>query len=189
MEVLLVSSLIAVLAIAVFRSFGNGLKLWGKAERLNREAEVAIFLDKMSEDLRSTVITSGLFFKGTGMQVSFPAIVLTPADVKSARKEEGLIDQIGEVQYRFDGEQHVILRRQSNYSQALKGKWVQEEAAVVRDVDELNFHYEIVSNQGIRLLKSEIREGVPAGIMVEVRFSDDNGPHQLKRFLPVFISG
>lgn len=186
-EVLLVSSLIAILAIAIFRSFGNGLKLWGKAERLNREAEVAIFLDKMAEDLRSTIVTSVISFKGTGMEISFPAIVLTKADIKSSRAAEQLIDQIGAVQYRFDPGQHTVLRRQANYSQAVKNTWGQE-TPVVMGIDDLILHYEVLSNKSF-LMKSELKEGLPDGVMVEIHFTDDNGPHELKRFLPIPVAG
>ena len=187
-EVLVVSSLIAISSIAIFRSFGNGLKLWARAERLNREAEVAIFLDKMSEDLRSTVIVSGLGFKGSTMQVSFPAIILTKADLKSSRASEGLVDQIGAVQYRFDSASHTIFRRQVNYAQAIKARWAQEEFSVASGVTDLKLQYEATSDKG-KMLKSEINEGIPSGVMVEVDFSDDSGEHHLKRYLPIVVGG
>ncbi len=187
-EVLLVSSLLAIVGIVIFRSFNNGLKLWAKAQRLNRETEVAIFLDKIAEDLRSTIVISGLDYKGTNSQVSFPAIVLTKADTKSSRASEGIIDQIGAVQYRFDPSQHVIFRRQANYSQALRAKWIQEEMSLAVGIDDLSFHYEVSLDKGFTF-KSEIKEGFPSGIMVEVRFTDDSGEHQLKRYLPILAGG
>lgn len=183
-EVLLVSSLIAIVSLAVFRSFSNGLKLWNRAERLNREAEVAIFLDKMAEDLRSTQLISGISFKGTATKVSFPAIVLTQADPRSTRAKEEIIDQIGAVQYRFDAGTHTIFRRQANYSQSLKGNWPEQEEPIVSGVEDLILHYEVASDKGF-LLKSEIDAVVPMGIMVEVHFNDDSGSHQLKRFLSI----
>jgi hypothetical protein len=187
-EVLLVSSLLAISGVAILRSFGNGLKLWDKAQRLNREAEVEIFFDKVAEDLRSAVPISGLAFKGMGSQISFPAVVITQADTKSSRAEEGLIDQIGAVQYRFDAAQHAIFRRQANYSQAMKGQWAQEERSIVAGIDALDIEYEVASDKGFSF-KSALDEGVPSGLTVEVHFTDDNGEHQLKRYLPIRLRG
>ena len=186
-EVLLVSSLVAILGLATFHSFGNGLKLWGRAERLNREAEVAIFLDKMAEDLRSTVMASNIAFKGSFTQISFPAIVLTSSDMKSSRAGEGLVDEIGAVQYHFDFDKHIISRRQADYGQALKGRWPKEEAVVATGIDDIRFNYEIASPKGF-LLKSEV-EGIPLGVIVEIHFSDDSGQHQLKRYLSIPVGG
>lgn len=185
-EVLLVSTLIAVLGLAVFQSFANGLKLWSRAQRLNREADVAIFLDKMGVDLRSSVSITGIGFKGTSEKVSFPAIVLTNADPNSSRAPEGLIDQIGAVQYRYEPGDHIIYRRQANYSQALKGNWSLDESAIVSGIDALDFHYEISSDKGF-LLKPDVNDGVPSGVMVDVHFSDDTGEHELKRYLSIPI--
>ena len=147
-EVLLVSSLIAVLSLAVFRSFGNGLKLWARADHLNRDAEVGIFLDKMAEDLRSTVAISNIPFKGISTEIAFPAVVMTQADVKSARSSEGFIDQIGAVRYRFDPSTHTIFRSQANYAQALKEQWLQEQVAIVMGINDLAIHYESISAKG-----------------------------------------
>ncbi len=183
-EILLVSVLISVVGLAIFRCFINGLKLWSKAQRLNNEAEVVIFLDKIAEDLRSVVVLSGLSFKGNATQISFPAVVMTKADSKSSRASEGLINQIGSVKYRYDFDKHTIYRQQANYPQAIKDRWKQDELPVVSGVDELVFHYEIVSENRL-LLKSDISEKTPAGIMVEIRFSDQEGQHEIKRYIPI----
>jgi len=185
-EVLLVSSLIAVVGIAVFHSFGNGLKLWAKATRLNRQAEVAICFDKMGEDLRSFAGVSGINFKGTSSQISFAAVVMTRADSKSSRAFEGLINQIGAVRYRFDPAEHTILRRQVNYAQAIKDSWSSQELPVAEGITEMDFHYQVASDKGF-LLKEAIDGMIPSGVMVEIHFSDDSGEHQLKRYLPIPI--
>jgi prepilin-type N-terminal cleavage/methylation domain-containing protein len=185
-EILLVTSLIGIVSIAVFRSFNNGIKLWAKAQRINREAEAAIFLDKMAEDLRSAVTISSIAFKGTGHSFSFPAVVLTPADVKSYRAVEEVIDQIGAVQYRYDPEAHKIFRRQVNYSQAVKGIWPSLEIAMVSGIEELDFDYVVPTAEGY-VTKSEINSIFPSGVYVKVHYKDDTGIHELKRFLPMVV--
>ncbi len=187
-EILLVSVLISVIGITIFRCFANGLKLWSKAQRLNNEVQVAIFLDKIADDLRSTVNISGIEFKGTATEVSFPCIIRTTADHKSSRASEEFINQIGRVQYIYDYSQHAILRKQANYSQALKGKWQINDVPIVSGIDSLEFHYDVSTQKGFQF-KNETREGLPLGLMIEVRFSDDNGQHQFKRYVLIPIGG
>jgi type II secretory pathway pseudopilin PulG len=185
-EILLVASLIAIVSIAVFRSFNNGIKLWAKAQTINREAEATLFLDKMAEDLRSVVTISSIAFKGTGHMVSFPAVVITKADVKSVRASEEIVEQIGAVQYRYDPEQHKIFRRQANYGQAVKDVWLQPEMIMINGIEELDFDYVIGKGKGFDT-KSELSGAIPSGVHVKVRFTDDTGIHELKRFLPIFV--
>lgn len=183
-EMLLVCVLVSVIGLAVFRCFANGLRLWEKAQHLNNEAQAAIFLEKLADDLRSTVVLSGFNFKGTTSQLSFPAVVLTKADPKSSRVHEELINQIGAVSYRFDYEQHAIFRKQANYAQALKDKWQDAEVPVVTGIEQLEFHYDVSSDKGF-LLKSQISEGIPSGVIVEVKFMDAGGQHQLRKYLAI----
>ena len=186
-EVLLAASLMALVGLAVFRSFANGLKLWARADQLTREAEVAIFFDKMAEDLRSVPHISGIDFKGTSGKVAFPAIVLTKADSHSSRFPEGLIDQIGAVEYRFDAQTHTVFRRQANYSYALKKKWEQEKA-VVTGIDGVDFYYEIPTLKAL-VMKSEINGVAPLGVLLKIHFTDHNGQHQFQRYLSIPVSG
>ncbi|MBI3602313.1 MAG: type II secretion system protein [Candidatus Omnitrophica bacterium] len=186
-EVLLAAALVAMVGMAIFQAFANGLKLWTKAQRLNREAEVAIFLDRMEQDLRSTPLISGISFKGIATQISFPAVVMTRADRKSSMASEVFIDQIGAVQYRFDALEHTIFRRQTNYAQALKGQWGQE-LPVVGGIDEFNFYYEVASDKGF-LMKPQSDEVIPSGVMVKMHFSDDSGEHHLRRYFRIPVGG
>jgi len=57
-EVLLVSAMFAVISLAVFNAFSNGFKLWARGQHVMVEGYTAIFLDKISEDLRQTVLMS-----------------------------------------------------------------------------------------------------------------------------------
>jgi hypothetical protein len=180
-EILLVSSLVAVLGIAVYRSFSNGLKLWAKVQRINRGAETTIFLERFAEDLRVSVGISNILFKGTPTKISFPAIVMTSADPKSSRSPESIIDQIGMIQYCFDHEQHAIFRQQANYGQALKDKWA-EQTLVASGINDISLKYETNGENGFAV-KSEINGIIPSGVIVDIHFSDDSGEHQFKRYL------
>ncbi len=85
---LLVSAMFAVISLAVFNAFSNGFKLWARGQHVMVEGNMAIFLDRIAEDLRQTVIISGIPFKGTAHKFSFPAIILAPTDSNGSRAKE-----------------------------------------------------------------------------------------------------
>ena len=131
MEMLLVTALVSIIGLAIFQAFSNGLKLWARGQQMSHDGETAIVLDKIGEDLRSTVSVSGIAFKGEVTRFSFPAIVMTPADKNGSRAQEDLIDQIGAIEYRFEQADGKIYRRQANYAQALKHQWGKEQEVIV----------------------------------------------------------
>src|ERR1700690_2646936 len=93
-EILLVSAMFAVISLAVFNAFANGFKLWARGQHVMVEGDMAIFLEKIGEDLRQTVIISGIPFKGSSAQLSFPAIILGPTDTHGSRANEEIADQL-----------------------------------------------------------------------------------------------
>src|ERR1035438_10484397 len=73
-EILLVSCMFAAISLAVFNAFSNGFKLWARGQHVMVEGNMAIFLDRFAQDLRQTVLITGIPFKGDSTQISFPAI-------------------------------------------------------------------------------------------------------------------
>ena len=187
MEMLLVTVLVSVIGLAVFNALNNGLKLWARGISLSHEGEAGIWLDKIGEDLRSVVPVSGITFKGTGMHCSFPAIVVTPADKNGSRAQEGIVDQIGAVQYRFDPADGKMVRRQANYGQALKKQWGPDQE-IASGLEEVTFHYYFSGDKGF-LTKMEVDGRIPAGIFIEVIMRGDYPQRRLKRFYAVPVGG
>lgn len=181
MEVLLVTSLLAMTGAVIFQVFNNGFKLWQYADRLNRQQSTAIALDKIGEDLRSTLPVSGIKFYGTAMQFVFPSLVWTAADRNSSRAGEGTIDQIGAVQYRFEPAEGKLYRRQANYSQALKKQWSPDQE-VAGGIEELAFSYYAGEKA---LSRVSLIENIPAGVMVQLRMKSAPPDHWLKHYYVV----
>ena len=188
MEVLLTAILVSLVGLAVFQAFNNGVKLWARSKGLDHDLGMAMFLERLGDDLRSTTPITGIPFKGIGSKVSFPAIVWTPADRNGSRAHEGLVDQIGVVQYYYDYAEKKIFRRQANYGQALKKQWGEPQEAA-SDVEEFTVHYYFTGSRGM-LLKSIADEAVPAGVMVDLVYKDGTGgERRLRRFFPVPVGG
>jgi prepilin-type N-terminal cleavage/methylation domain-containing protein len=186
-EVLLVSCMFAVISLAVFNAFSNGFKLWARGQHVMVEGDMAIFLDRIGEDLRSVVTITGIPFKGDSMQLSFPAIILAPTDENGSRAPEGTGDQIGAVRYFFEPAEKKIYRSQATYGQALKLQWSQpvEVASLIEDV---SMRYYFKADRGLDV-KSQTDEGIPLGVSIDVQFMIDGQIRHMRRFLLIPVGG
>ncbi len=165
-EILLVCSIFATLSIAIFTCLSNGITLWHRANQLVTEEDVGLFFDRFSSDLRNTFNYSKFVFTGDEFKTDFPTVVWTSADHVSVRAGEGVVDQLGRVQYVYDTGRGVVLRRQANYSQALQDAWGGEEI-VLPMVKGVSFHYFYSSSRDPRMVV-EPGDGIPAGVEIDI---------------------
>lgn len=186
-EVLLVSAMFAVISLAVFNAFSNGFKLWARGQHVMAEGNTAIFLDRISEDVRQTVKITGIPFKGSSEELSFPAIILAPMDTYGSRAREGIGDQIGAIRYVFDPAEKKIFRYQATYGQALKSQW-SDPVEVANLIEDISFHYYFTADRGLTV-KTQTDEGLPMGVMIEVQFLVEGQMVHMRRFMIVPVGG
>ncbi len=187
MEMLLVTTLIAVISVAVFQAFNNGLKLWARGVRLDNQGNTSIMLDKMGEDLRRAVLVTAIPFNGLSMRFSFPAVISAQADKNGSRAGEGLIEQLGAVEYRYEPAEGKIFRRQALYGQALKGQWGGD-MEVASGLENVLFQYYFPGKKGFAL--SAQADGVlPEGVSIAIRFKGEPTDHELKRSFAIMVGG
>ncbi len=182
-EILLTVSLMSISAVAIYRVFSGGIKLWSYAQRSGIEEDVSIFFDKFSEDLRHAFYYKGIAFKGTESRLTIPTFVTTQADEYSLNAQEGWVTQIGAVNYSYDFETHTIHRTQANYSQALAGRFVQDKV-LVSSVNGLRFKYYLPGAQGIEPY-AKMDEVIPPIVFVEIRYSDGRSEHVVGRMISI----
>ena len=180
-EILLVSAMFAVISLAVFNAFSNGFKLWARGQHVMVEGNTAIFLDRFAEDLRQTVLISNIPFKGSGTEISFPAIILAPTDSNGSRAKEEFGDQMGAVRYVFDPDQKKIFRYQATYGQALRSEW-SEPFEVADLIEDVSMHYYFTADKGLTV-KVQTDEGLPMGVMIDVQFLVEGQMNHMQRFL------
>ena len=186
-EILLVSCMFAVISLAVFNAFSNGFKLWARGQHVMVEGDMAMFLDRIAEDLRGTVLISGIPFKGDSTQLSFPAIILAPTDSNGSRSGEGAGTQIGAVRYTFDPSEKKIYRAQATYGQALKAQW-SSPIAVASLIEDISMQYYFKADRGLEL-KGQSEEGIPLGVMIDVQFLVDDQVVHMRRFMIIPVGG
>jgi prepilin-type N-terminal cleavage/methylation domain-containing protein len=186
-EILLVSAMFALISLAVFNAFSNGFKLWARGQHVMVEGDIAIFLDRIAEDLRQTAVISGIGFKGIGDELSFPAVIWGPTDASGWRAKEEFGGQLGAIRYIYDPSQKSVFRYQATYGQALKEQWSQPLEAA-REIETIDFRYYFKTDRGLDI-KSQTDEGIPMGLMVDVQYLVEGQIFHMRRFLVIPVGG
>lgn len=182
-EMLLVVSLLSMIGLTIYQSIAGGIKIWEKSQRFIIDEDVAIFLDKISQDLRNSLNYSLISFKGRETKIIFATIVLTAAD-KHATVTEGYIHQIGQVEYSFDKIQSSLLRRQANYSQATDEEFGPQRV-MVSPLHSVRFSYYYGTNGGTEI-KRKAEGAMPSAVKVEIEFLEETGKmREVVRLIPV----
>lgn len=165
-EILLVAALFAMLGLAAFTCLSNGLKLSQRAGLLSSEEDVAMLLDRFCWDMKNAFSFSLISFKGEEMKIKLPTLVWTATDRRGIRAKDEFETQMGAVEYAFDIDKKAILRRQANYSQALREEWGDPQM-VVAGVESIRFRYFYEGQKEGRLT---IDGGdLPSAIEIELR--------------------
>ncbi|MBU0468379.1 MAG: prepilin-type N-terminal cleavage/methylation domain-containing protein [Candidatus Omnitrophica bacterium] len=186
-EILIVTSLIAIISVAIYSCLSSGIRVWQEANRLVVEEDIAIFFDKISKDLRNVYSYSRIKPHGDVFKFSFPTIVYTKADKGSGHPENAYIDQLGKVEYYFDPISDNIYRRQANYSQAISEKY-SKESKIVGSVERIKFTYFVLTPEG-EIAKNEILDYIPSAVEVLVVFKDSRGERSMRKFIDIPIGG
>lgn len=186
-EILLVSAMFAVISLAVFNAFSNGFKLWARGQHVMIEGDMAIFLDRIAEDVRQTVLITGIPFKGNSTEISFPAIILAPTDIYGSRSKETIGDQIGAIRYVFVPFEKKIFRYQATYGEALKSEW-SDPIEVASLIEDISMRYYFTADRGVDI-KSQAEQGIPMGIMIDIQYLVEGQTYHMRRFLIVPVGG
>jgi len=186
MEILLVSALIATISIAIFAALNNGIKLWGRGIAVDKKGDVFIGLEKISQDIRGVIPYSLINFQGSEEKISFATIVFTPADANSSRAEEGLVDSIGAVEYRYEPADGKIFRRQADYGQALKKQWGKEQE-IASGISDVHFDY-FVDGERRTEGRAHVDSQIPTGVLLTLRLGPQ-GQQTMQRYFEIPVGG
>ncbi len=187
MEMILSTAMISLIGVALMQAFYNGTRVWSRVSQVDGSVDTTIFLEKIEKDARTAIAFKGISFKGSSHRVQIPTIIWTQADAASQRRNEGRIDQIGAVQYSYDAAENAIVRRQANYSQALKEQW-SEGVVVLKGIKDVQWRYYAATDKGFDM-RTQWDEGVPAALFIEIHFEDKGGERIVRRIMPIYVGG
>ncbi|MBN1872381.1 MAG: prepilin-type N-terminal cleavage/methylation domain-containing protein [Candidatus Omnitrophica bacterium] len=106
-ELLLVSALLAVIALSAYSVFSSGIKIWMGVTRLTPYEDINIFFDKLSTDIRNAFMYNGIGFLGERDKFEFATLVT------SSRME---MRTVGKVIYSYDSMGERLTREERDYS-------------------------------------------------------------------------
>ena len=178
---LLVTSLMAMIGLAVYHSLINGIKIWDVSNRYTVEEDIAIFFEKISQDLRNAFPYSKIDFRGDHQSIAFPRMVHVLSNSQGTSSGGRYLDQIGKVEYYFDVTQKKILKKQADYGQALTGEFAQPQE-MTGPVERLNIDYIYLTDKE-EIHSEQVLETFPSSVQVEVTFSDNMGSHLMKKII------
>lgn len=174
-ELLLVTALLSATSLAVYHAIADGIRVWQYSRRFSAEEDVAVFLEKLAEDLQNTYAYSLIKFDGKPDKIIIPTMIRAAADTgrKKDRNTGDLTEQMGAVQYFLQSGKKTIFRRQAVYGQALKEKF-SEARALAAPVARLQFSY-IFYKDGEMKVDRTVKGSIPVSVLVDVEFVEVTG--------------
>ena len=174
-EMLLVVSILSTMGLALFHALSSGLSIWERSRRFVVEEDIAIFFDKIGQDLRNSFPYSKMPFVGKGTLLRFPT------RIKFSRAQDPEVqERMGEVEYSFDPIKKSLTRGQLSYGQALRGDAGKERLLLT--LVEVHFVYYFLEGDKA-VLKKEIDAAMPRAVAIEVEFLDGRQKRILRKLV------
>jgi prepilin-type N-terminal cleavage/methylation domain len=135
LELILVISILAVTAMAIYAVFNSGIKIWRVAGRQIPEEELGIFFEKFTSDLRNAFRSESIIFIGKKDEIRFAALVDSPRlQARSA----------GKVIYSYDYQAGAVEREafDASHIYEVEGGRVQRSIGNIRNFNLLYYFYD-----------------------------------------------
>lgn len=189
-EIMLAVTILSVIALAIYSTFSQGIKLWQRLTQRTPASELNMVFEKMSSDLRNSFGFSGINFVGAKDNISFAALTL------AAMGEQTKALSIGEVSYFFDAQTESLDRRQRNYSQLYQNKPTSLRQ-MVSNVKSLSFQYYYYdSKQETYIWKDnwQVEEGekerrIPLAVRIRLKFDENTKEEKVTRTITIPAGG
>ncbi|MBL7085414.1 MAG: prepilin-type N-terminal cleavage/methylation domain-containing protein [Candidatus Omnitrophica bacterium] len=170
LELLITTSLIALMGLAIYSTFARGVMVWDRGGKTNIvEREVKFTLQSLAKELRSSFKFSGIEFKGTKNEISFPTYVNT-AGIAEAPKWE-----VGRVSYFFDSEKNTFSRWQKNYIDLFQPEKPEAEKVIpqIKDLDIRYYYFDAIGKAYKWKDSWSGKQDFPLGVRIELTTLSD----------------
>ena len=153
------------------------------------DEDVAIFLDRLSRDLRNALPYSQLTFSGQPERIAFPSLVRAPMDAAISAGRVDYVTQIGMLEYSYDPITRRVLLRQANYGQALKEAY-SVPRVLLTAIAGMTLTYWYAGPDGRLAPQPEGEDALPAGVTVELGFDEPGGGiRTMRRLIHIPVAG
>lgn len=182
-ELVIVSSVLAIVMLAIYSSFISGMRLWERSKNLSQHERKAIIgLEKFSSQLRQAIDFPSIGFNGTKNILSFPLIL--------KEKEEGrTAEEIVKVTFEFDPGNKSLKKSIERYKDILsegEGKKVKTEVFLVGIEDVVFAYYYFDVSRPVPWTEewaAEAEKPIPMAVKITIKTRD--GSKTATIFIPV----
>ena len=192
-EVLITTSLIALVSLVIYGLFDSGIRVMKKISRPVSEERIHFFLEKFSHDVQNLFSYTGVPFRGEINSASFATLIQTEAQLGDDRG-------IGRVTYVYDPKNQTIYRKQLNISELYEIKEDEEgndldgATEILNQVTSCRFQFYRLdlSNQSYLWEDSwdqlEQNKGLPVAVKLDFRFMDEGEEYHVSRTITIPVT-
>ncbi len=188
-EVMLVTSMIFFVAAAIYGAVSGGMNIWKKADNLSRYEDVWVFFEKIRQDLRNTLLFSGIPFEGDSTYVVFSSVTNRPFRKSLAKDQPALaLGQITWVKYEFDSRKNIIFKQEKDFFEYSGNKETVRQA-VLSGVSSCKFEYYFYSRINKLTERQILEKGiVPDIIRVIVNIETEGRKESFSEFMEIPVT-
>lgn len=181
-EMLIVTAIISVVALAIYATLNNGIKIWQRLNSQLPEEDLNIFFDKFSLDLRNSFKFSGINFSGTIDTLEFPTLV------NSLRLQKRTV---GKLIYVYEPQNRILNRYQVDFAGVYSGESNASCQQSLRNIRVLKFQYYLCDEQKKEYFWQDewSNEGLPLAVRVELEFDDGKEIKKFTRTISIPTAG
>ncbi len=190
-ELLIATSIIGMIALAVLSAFGTGFYAFGRVESFaGAQADILLALDRWERDVQNSFSSAAVEFKGDSQSISFPSL-MTVWD-----EEEKETVSLGQVSYSFDEQERTFTMVTTDYAPPSSDDGQDPPVEVLAYVEDIHFSYYFYKKEiqgeeekvayGWQSSWTQEDEGIPRGVKVELTFLKEGQEVSLARtvFIP-----
>lgn len=192
-ELLIATSLVGMIALAVLSAFGTGFYAFGRVQSFaGAQADILLALDRWERDVNNSFSSSVIGFKGDSRSISFPSVIT----IFDEEKQEEAVS-LGEIYYYLDDRKKAFITAQKDYARPASVDGEEPPAETLAYVEDLRFSYYFYKTEiqegeeeishGWKSSWTQEDEGIPRGVKVELTFRKEGKDVPLARtvFIPV----
>lgn len=180
-ELLIVSAILAIVAMAAYSVFNSGIKIWAKVNTNIEKEDVDIFLDRFASDLRDSFNFADMHFLGLEDRFEFTTLVYSPRTGKRT---------IGRVVYSYDSGAEELNREAKDFSHIYS-----DESGMLTDslggITSLVFRYYVYDPQVKEYDWADewLEETLPQAVRIELEFNNGARTDESIKTVSIPVSG
>ncbi|MCX5708989.1 MAG: prepilin-type N-terminal cleavage/methylation domain-containing protein [Candidatus Omnitrophica bacterium] len=164
-EILIVTMILAVISLAIFSTFSNGMKIYNRVNSEVTSEDLVIFCDRFGHDLRNSFNFSLINFTGKAEELEFAGLVNSPRMEKRS---------VSRIKYIFEPSTEKIKRFTGDYSAI----YFSEEDSFRQALDKVkscvfSYYYFDNKTQEFAWDQEWRKDGLPSAVRMELEFKDN----------------